>query len=148
MKRVFVVSLLALTVGASIVSVAQAAAPRILIVSGKPLARQVVISDWEKIFVVVQEIASARPAPRAQLAGRPRLTVSMFWGPRWNEYLDSGKPASALRPRHADQYGSFYPAWRGRRAMIDLPWAGRWPRPVHAKALTILRQHGVPTRLP
>jgi len=33
----------------------------------------------------------------------------MFWGPQWNEYLDSGKPAMALRPRQADQFGSFYP---------------------------------------
>lgn len=147
MKRVLLALLVATTVVASIATVAEAAAPRIVIVSGKPLARQVVISDWEKIFTIVQGVANARPAPRANLAGRPRLKVSMFWGRRWNEYLDSGKLASGLRPRQADQFGSFYPAWRGRRALIDLPWAGRWPRPVSAKALAILTRYGVPMRL-
>ncbi len=72
----------------------------------------------------------------------------MFWGPQWSEYLSSGHPASALRPRQADQFGSFYPAWRGRPAVIDLPWAGRWPRPLSTQALAILRRSGVPIRLP
>jgi hypothetical protein len=149
MKRL----LLALLVGAAALlasaSVAQAAAPRIIIISGEPLKRQIVISDWEQIFQIVAEVAPARPVPRAQLANRPRLKFSMFWGPRWNEYLASGKPASALRPRQGDQTGSLYPAWRGRPALIDLlPWAGGWPRPLSAKALTILKRYGVPIKLP
>jgi hypothetical protein len=74
------------------------------------------------------------------------MKVSMFWGPRWIDYLRSGKRATALRPQDADQFGSVYPAWRGRPAMIVL-WAGSWPRPLSAKALTILRRHGVPIRL-
>jgi hypothetical protein len=147
MKRTLVACLVAVAVTASLVGVAHAAAPRIVIVSGKPLARQVVISDWAEIFSVVQGVVSVRPVPRAQLAGRPRLKVSMFWGPIWNEYLESGNDASALRPRQADQFGGFYPTWRGHRALIDLPWAGRWPRAVSAKALRILRSYGVPIRL-
>lgn len=147
MKRLLLAPPVAVALFASHVSIAQAAAPRIVIVSGVPLERQVVISDWGRIFTIVAEIAPARPAPRVQLEGRPRLKISMFWGPRWNDYLKSGKPAAALRPRQADQFGSFYPAWRGRRTMIDLPWAGRWPRPVSAKALTILRRYGIPVRL-
>jgi hypothetical protein len=147
MKRLLVAFLLALAVLVASASVAQAAVPRIVIISGKPLTDQVVISDWGRIFTIWEGFVGARPAPRVQLANRPRLKFSMFWGPRWSDYLSSGKPAKALRPRQADQVGSFYPAWRGRPAMIDLPGAGRWPRPISAKGLTILRRYGVPIRL-
>lgn len=139
-----VVAAAVLTAGA-----AHAAAPRIVIFSGGPIAHQVVISDWEAVFRVVEQIVPARAhvAPRAKLAGRPRVKVSMFWGPRWNDYLAQGKRASALRPGQADQSGSFYPAWRGRPALIDLPWAGQWPRVVPSKALAVLKRFGVPTKL-
>jgi len=126
---------------------AHAAAPRIVIVSGTPLAHQVVISDWPAILRVVSRVVSARAVPRAQLAGRPRLRLSLFWGPRWNDYLAAGKRASALRPRQADQRGAFYPAWHGRPAAIDLSWAGRWPRRVPNAALATLRRFGVPVVL-
>lgn len=149
MKRLLLALLAGVAALLASASVAQAAAPRIVIISGEPLKRQIVISDWEKIFQIVAEVAPARPVPRTQLANRPRLKLSMFWGPRWNEYLASSKPASALRPRQADQTGSLYPAWRGRPALIDLlPWAGRWPRPLSAKALAILKRYGVPIKLP
>ncbi|HEY7795132.1 MAG TPA: hypothetical protein VIA10_14095 [Gaiellaceae bacterium] len=147
MRRLFLVLILTATgVGIS-THAAEAAAPRIVIISGAPLRAQVVISDWRQIGTIVGEIAGARPAPRADLAHRPRMKVSMFWGSGWNDYLRSGKPASDLRPRDANQFGSVYPAWRGRPAMIDLPWAGNWPRPLSAKARTILRQNGIPMTL-
>ena len=141
--------LVAAVVAISSASVAQAAAPRIVIISGQPLEQQVVISDWGKIVTIVDSagVAGARPAPRTQLADRPRLRFSMFWGPRWNEYLRSGKPAAALRPWQANQVGSFYPAWRGRPALLDLPWAGRRPRPLSPRALSALKRSGVPIRL-
>ena len=127
---------------------ARAAAPRIVIVSGKPLAHQVVISDWRRIFTIVDGLGGARPVPRARLAHRPRLAFAMFWGPRWNDYISSGKPPAALRPSQADQIGHFYPAWRGRQALIDLvPWAGQWPRPLSWKALAALKRSGVPIQL-
>ena len=127
--------------------VADAATPRIVIVSGKPLAHRIVISNWSAIFAVVERVNTARAAPGKQLAGRPCLKVSMFWGPHWVAYMRQGKRASALRPKQADQFGTFYPAWRGHPALIDLPWAGRWPRIVPAKALATLRRFGVPVRL-
>ena len=139
-----IVATAALTAG-----VADAAAPRIVIFSGKPLTQPIVISDWQAIFRVFEQLvpARARVAPRAELAGRPRLKVSMFWGPRWIDYLREDKRASALRPRQADQFGSFYPAWRGRGALIDLSGSGQSPRVVPSKALAVLRQFGVPTKL-
>jgi len=139
---VAVVAAAALTAGT-----AQAAAPRIVIFSGKPVAHQVVISDWRSIFRVVAVVMPARAVQRVDLAGRPHLKVSMFWGPRWIAYLQQGKRASALRPRQADQWGVFYPAWRGRPALINLSWAGEWPRVVPPQALAILRRFGIPTKL-
>lgn len=139
-----IVATAALTVG-----VADAAAPRIVIFSGKSLARPVVISDWQAISRMFEQLvpAHAPVAPRAKLAGRPRLKVSMFWGPRWIDYLREGKRASALRPGQADQFGTFYPAWRGSAALIDLSGAGQSPRVVPSKALAVLKRFGVPTKL-
>jgi hypothetical protein len=144
MKRLVLASLAGLALFAFTASVAEAAAPRIVIVSGKPLAHQVVISDWQPIFIVVHELANARAVARSELADRPWLKLSMFWGPRWNEYLNEGKSPAASRPRDADQHGRFYPAWRGRQAIVDLPWAGRWPRLVSPRARTTLKRYGVP----
>lgn len=124
MKRLSI-AIAAMAVAAALgAGTASAAAPRIIIVSGKPLAQQVVIANWQSIFAVVDEVANARVVQRRQLAGRPSLKVSMFWGPRWNDYLSKGNRASALRPKQADQFGSFYPAWRGRPAR-DRPTVGR-----------------------
>jgi hypothetical protein len=146
--RALAVACVTITVTAALLAgSAHAAAPRIVIFSGEPLAHQVVISDWRSIFRVVELVSSAPVARRAELAGRPGLKLSMFWGPRWIDYLSDGKRASALRPREADQFGRFYPAWRGRSALIDLGWAGRWPRVVPPKALAILKRFGVPTKL-
>jgi len=144
MKRLSI-AIAAMAVAAALgAGTASAAAPRIIIVSGKPLAQQVVIANWQAIFAVVNEVLNARVVQRRQLAGRPSLKLSMFWGPRWNDYLSEGNRASALRSKQADQFGSFYPAWRGRPAGIDLLGAGRRPRVVPAKALAILKRFGVP----
>ena len=99
MKRLVVALVLAVAVLLASAGAARAAAPRIVIISGKPLTHQVVISDWRRIFMIVDGLAGVRPAARTQLAYRPRMRFSMFWGPQWNEYLSSGKPAAALRPR-------------------------------------------------
>lgn len=147
MKRVGPAVLVAVAMLASVVGAAQAAAPRIVIVTGASLDRRVVISDWNEIATIVRGVATTGPVRDARLTARPRLSVAMFWGPRWSEYLASGKPASALRPRQAETYGVFYPAWRGRRAVIDLSGAGLSPRLVSAKALVILERYGIPIQL-
>jgi hypothetical protein len=128
----------------AVASAASAAAPRIVIFSGAPLKRQIVVSDWRSIFAVTQATVGARVAARDQLAHRPWLRISMFWGPGWNDYVREGGDPKALRPRQADQTGRFFPAYHGRAALIDLPWAGKWPRHVPRPALTELKCFGVP----
>jgi hypothetical protein len=140
-------TLVAVAAAALTAATAHAAAPRIVIFSGKPVAHQVVVSNWLSILRVVDQVAPAPVARDADLAGRPHLKVSMFWGPQWSEYLSEGKRASSLRPSQADQFGRFYPAWHGKPAVIALPWVGRWPRVVPSKALVLLDRFGVPTRL-
>ena len=136
-----------LAVVASVPGEADAAAPRIVIVSGAPLTRQVVIADWKRIFEVFAQIAPAPAVPRSELADRPRLRLSLFWGPRWITYLAEGNSPRKLRPSQADQSGSFYPAYGAQPAAIDLPWAGRWPRVVPQRAVRILGRFGVPARV-
>lgn len=147
MGRVALAVLLAAGVAAVGASVADAAAPRIVLVSGGPLTSPVAVSDWPRISAVVSELAGAPALPRSVLANRPRLRLSLFWGPRWSEYLAAGKSPAALRPRQADQHGGYYPAWRGLAAAVDLPWAGRWPRRLPARAVAILARLGVPARI-
>jgi hypothetical protein len=147
MSRRFAALVVVTVLAASSASTARAAAPRILIVSGAALEHQVVIANWQEIFTVVQQVTAGPGVSRAQLAYRPKLRLSMFWGPGWNDYLREGHSAAALRPGQADDRGWFYPAWDGRLALIDLSWAGNWPRVVPGKALAILKRHGVTVRL-
>ena len=133
-----VVALLA--VAAGVPGTADAAAPRIILVSGGMLPRQVVISDRYRIARFVILVTAAPFLPRAELANRPRLRLSLFWRARL------GAPRSLL-PAQADQHGSYYPAYGARAAAIELPWAGRWPRAVPEKAVRILARLGVPVRV-
>lgn len=147
MMRVALVLVAVLAIVAGVPGEANAAAPRIVVVSGGPLARQVVISDWKRIFGIVELVSRGPVVPRSQLARRPRLKLSLFWGPRWITYLAAGRSPKALRPAQADQQGSYYPAYGSRGAAIDLPWAGRWPRAVPQPALRILARFGIPARI-
>jgi hypothetical protein len=123
---------------------ASAASPRILLFSGAPLTHPIVISDWQRIFRFYVPTATSARVTRSQLAARPRLRVSLFWGPRWIDYLAHGRDPQTLRPRDADQTARFYPAWHGHAALFDLPSVWRRPRTVPAAALAILGRYGVP----
>jgi hypothetical protein len=81
MRRLLAAAVTAVSVAGMTAGGSEAAAPRIVIFSGKPLARHVVVSDWQRISMLVQELANrGRVVAQAQMAHRPRLKVSMFWG--------------------------------------------------------------------
>ena len=126
---------------------ARAAAPRLLMVSGAPLASPILLSDWDELGTLTGLLSSGPAAPSDPLGGRPSLRLAMFWDAGiWEPYVREGRLGS-LRPEQANQFGRFYPAVGGRPALVDLPWVGTWPKRVGPDALAILGRHGVPTQL-
>jgi hypothetical protein len=108
---------------------AQAAAPRAIAMSGGPLGHSVVLKHWPQIFALVESVNShGKPLAARVLTGRPRIRMAMHW-------LSADDPP---------QIGFFYPAWKGRVAAMNLPWAGKWPKSVPPRALAILTRHGIP----
>ena len=123
---------------------AQAAAPPYIMVSGPRLAKPALLSDWsENLVLLTATDASplAKPADLLSLSRRPRYDLALFWG--WP--LDSPPPAKA---RDASAHGSFYPAYKGRPAVIRIKTNGEDDaRVASARVLKIFAKHGVPTRL-
>lgn len=141
-------SLLASLLAAGLLALpASAALPRLLMFDGKPLSRPVVISDWHEIARFQQAILNSPPAASRELGRRPWLRVSLFWGLQWHDYVERDQPLSALRPRGANGFARFYPAWRGPLAVVDLAFAEHGPKLARQRALAILRRHGIPVRL-
>jgi hypothetical protein len=133
-QRVGAVVAIALLVVVWSAAPAPAAAPRLVMVSGAPLATPILLS-------------SGPAAPSDPHGGRPSLQLAMFWDAGiWEPYVREGRLGS-LRPEQANQFGRFYPAVAGQPALVDLPWAGTWPKRVGPDAQAILARHGVPTRL-
>jgi hypothetical protein len=136
-----VLAVVAIMVTAAVlVTPAQAAAPRYILVSGPGLRHPVLLPNWSENLVFLTSLLPAtRPAPGWQ-RGRPRFDLALFWGV-------PAKPVPT-DPKQASQHGSFYPADGDRRAVVKLTLSGRYvPRVATRKALRILARHGVPTRI-
>jgi hypothetical protein len=127
----------------ALASVAEAAAPNYILVSGPRLSRPVLLGDWNenlRLLIALVEAPKASRSVARGLAHRPRFDLAEFWG--W------GSSPPPTRPSQANQHGWFYPAYHGRRAFFDLRVDGlRVPRTAPAQAVEILARHGVPTRL-
>jgi len=111
------------------------------------LLRPVVISSWSEIARFQSAVLQSPDAAARLVRQRPSLRISLFWGPVWNDYVEKGRPLSALRPEQADQHGRFYPAWRGKPAVVDLRFAEHGPKRVGQASLAILARYGIPIRL-
>ena len=59
---------------------AEAAAPRLIMVSGPLLARPVVLADWQENLSFMVAIVEEAEVGADELAGRPRLDLGLFWG--------------------------------------------------------------------
>ena len=141
MRRLVAVSVLALAAAVLPVS-ATAAAPHYILVSGPTLKRPALLSVWKENHSLLLSILEAAPVkrPTAEASRRPRFDIALFWA--WSA---SPPPTS---PRMGDQHGSFYPAFRGRRAVIRLTVGGIDRLKIAPRlTLAILARHGVPTRL-
>jgi hypothetical protein len=120
----------------------EAAAPRFLMIYGRPLQKPVLLSDWGEIFKV---FTSTPAETKVNLNDRPFFELALFWGPAWNAYVRDGKPLDKLRPEDANQKGRFYPAFGDKPAVIS---AGPTVKQVPAESLRFLERHGIRTRLP
>jgi hypothetical protein len=102
-----------------VITPAEAAAPRIMLWYGGLLPHPVILSNWTEdgYFAITGEEPTVTPE---ELEKRPYIQVALFWGPEWSQYIDAGKPLSALRPEDANQHGRFYPAFGNAPAVIVL----------------------------
>jgi hypothetical protein len=123
-------------------SAALAAAPNYVLVTGPGLARPVLLANWSENGALLSDLVNAPFAPRSVVRGlkdRVRLRLSEFWG--WG-----GKPPPT-RPSEANQYGWFYPARHGQRAVFAVMVNGtQRPRFAPSSALRILARHRIPIR--
>jgi hypothetical protein len=127
---------------------AQAAYPRLILISGAELEKPIVLDKVDDIVSLTTAIAKALSVPPEQVEGRPSFRLSLFWGDDlWEPYVREGR-LDELRPEQANQEGRFYPTYDGREAVVDLLVSGRaGPKRVPQEALAILARHRVPTSL-
>jgi hypothetical protein len=133
--------LIVVWLAAGVVAVpAQAAAPRYILVSGPGLQRPATLGNWTENLAFVTSLLHARRPTSGWPDNRPRYQLALFWGV-------PAKPVPT-QPSTANQYGWFYPATGGRRAVVKLRVSGEdFPRVATAETLRILARHGVPTRV-
>jgi len=144
--RVLLIVGLVLLVTALVASPAVAAAPRLIMVYGPPLSKPIILRDWQENLTVMLKMKRTNIDP-GELEGRSYLKMALFWGPRWVEYVEEGKPLGALRPEQANQHARFYPATGDEPALITLGSSKFGPRSirrVEPEALVVLARHGVP----
>lgn len=147
-RAVLGVLVVVLVVAALVASPAVAAAPRFMMVYGPPLSEPVVLRDWQENLTVMVKMKRTNLDP-GELEGRPYLKMALFWGPRWVEYVEEGRPLDALRPEQANQRARFYPATGDEPALISLGSSRFGPgsiRRVDPEALAVLARRGVPVR--
>jgi hypothetical protein len=84
---------------------ALAAAPWLVLVYGPPLDRPVLLDNWSDTFALLG--AEAPDIQLAELADRPFLSLALFWGPKWDDYVRSGQPLDQVRPEQATSLGGF-----------------------------------------
>jgi hypothetical protein len=128
-----------------------AAAPRVMLVYGPPLTRPVMLQNWDENLRLMQAVTEDATATSRELKHRPFLSVALFWGMYWGQYLQHGKPLAVFRPERANQCAWFYPAYgRARPLWVfrSVPVASvLLIRRVSPTGIAILARHGVPVRL-
>jgi len=127
----------------------EAAAPRLILVYGPPLAQPVVLDDWQENLTLMVAATEDAGLPADKLRGRPYFRLAFFWGQEWAAYVDAGKPVGALRPEQGNQAGRFYPAIgdAGPALTFDsIPGPGPLIRRLEQAGVAVLARHGIPTR--
>lgn len=127
----------------------EAAAPRLILVYGPPLAQPVVLDDWQENLTLMVAATEDAGLSADKLRGRPYFRLAFFWGQEWAAYVDAGKPLSALRPEQGNQAGRFYPAIGDAGPVLtfdSIPGTGPLTRRLEQAGVAVLARHGIPTR--
>jgi hypothetical protein len=134
-------AILFLTIQATTVS---AAAPHIMLLQGSLLDRPVVMADWQENHTIMRSLREEAAVKDEELAARPYLDVSLFWGPKWLDYKTQGGSVETLSHEQANQKARLYLA-RGDSPPL-LVFQGKAPRSVGPEGVRVLIQHGIPVR--
>lgn len=105
----------------------------------------VYLDDWRENGSMLPSASDVQVSADA-LAERPFLNLALFWGPDWQDYVDSGE-LSSLQANQANQYGRFYPAVGDLPPVITLDGSGQPPRVLGSDGIVVLERHGIPIRL-
>ena len=130
----------------SVVANTRFAAPEIVIFSGGPLTKPVVVASWaenHQLLLSAEPHEPLLPGARRTTTPRPVISMALFWGSDWRAYASSPERLATLKPVQANQYGHYYPAVAGARALVSV---GSIRGPVSDSGLAVLRRHGIPTR--
>lgn len=129
---------------------ASRAAPWAIVFSGPLLRNRVVLGDWDENHKLMSAASSPILVGSQALRDRPKISVSMFWGPDWQYLRRHPESLATLDTNRATQRGVFYPAHRERSALLVLDsvyGAAGHSSVMKADGLAILERHGVPTRV-
>ncbi len=141
------------------VRTAQGAWPRLLMVHGGSLEKAIVVHDWDGI----REIFHPASVEDSEPVVRPSLELTLFWGPKWNQYVEEGEPLEKLKPEDAKMdiivptKGRFYPSCGDSAAIFALSTFKFGPDrdvskvvqvwQVSAAGLAVFERFDVPVRL-
>lgn len=129
------------------VSASAFAAPQVIVASGGPLTRRLVLADFAENLRLMLAGEDISPVREASLRVRPRIRLAMYWGVQWKGRLDLPDSLSQIAGTEGVQAGAFYPAFRGQPALWQFGAYGATPARVRGVApagLAILAKHGIP----
>jgi len=93
----------------------------------------VALDDWQENLALMQTATDGVDARGEGLSVRPWYRIVMFWGPKWEQYMQAGKDPRALHIEEADQLARYYPPTAAHAAVLSFD--GRpWPRRIRSQA--------------
>jgi hypothetical protein len=132
-------------------TVADTAAPWIIIVHGDLLPQRVVMADFHENSQLMGTIDLSSLTDSAEVQQRPYLSLAMFWGPNWARYPRTPEALARLRPDQGNQHGRFYPAHGGLDPLVMIgPTMGRAYTtlgPISDEGLAVLEGYEVPIHM-
>jgi hypothetical protein len=127
------------------------------LISGPLVEQPVLIQEWDDTMRVMAGINDRAPAALTVPTERPYYDLALFWGMEWVQYVNDGRPLTALKPEQANQHARFYPAAGSAPALVVFAdERGEWGqiarrmglvRSVGQMALDVFTRYGLHVRM-